>query len=265
MDKEKIIEKLMEIGINKYEAKAYIALLNKPDITAYELSKLSGVPQAKIYETMSKLLDKNLVNIISDNPIKYVAVDLEGFLDSYKRKVNSTVKYLKNSLKKMDSKNKISYMLHLEGIENIKNKIKRVLAKTNEFLYLEIWNVDYEYFKDELKLLEQRGVEIVTVLYGNVSEEIGEIYYHEMEEMESYALKHGRWFTLVSDGEESLFAMFNEDKSQAIWTANKAFMLMAESFIVHDIYLAEIYKEYREELDKKFGPNLKRIRQKMHI
>ncbi|QIB27974.1 hypothetical protein [Caloranaerobacter azorensis] len=125
--------------------------------------------------------------------------------------------------------------------------------------------MDYEYFKDELKLLEQRGVEIVTVLYGNVSEEIGEIYYHEMEEMESYALKHGRWFTLVSDGEESLFAMFNEDKSQAIWTANKAFMLMAESFIVHDIYLAEIYKEYREELDKKFGPNLKRIRQKMHI
>ncbi|QIB27973.1 TrmB family transcriptional regulator [Caloranaerobacter azorensis] len=124
MDNEKIIEKLMEIGINKYEAKAYIALLNKPDITAYELSKLSGVPQAKIYETMSKLLDKNLVNIINDNPIKYVAVDLEGFLDSYKRKVNSTVKYLKNSLKKMDSKNKISYMLHLEGIENIKIRLK---------------------------------------------------------------------------------------------------------------------------------------------
>ncbi|WP_427339399.1 TrmB family transcriptional regulator [Caloranaerobacter sp. DY30410] len=265
MDKEKIIEKLMEIGINKYEAKAYIALLNKPDITAYELSKLSGVPQAKIYETMSKLLDKNLVNIISDNPIKYVAVDLEGFLDAYKKRVNSTVKYLKDSLKRMDSTNRISYMLHLEGIENIRNKIKKVLARTNKFLYLEIWNIDYEYFKDELKLLEQKGIEIVTVLYGTVSEEIGEIYYHEMEEMESYAFKHGRWFTLVSDGEESLFAMFNEDKSQAIWTENKAFMLMAESFIVHDIYLAEIYKEYREELDKKFGPNLKKIRQKMHI
>lgn len=265
MDKEKIIEKLMEIGINKYEAKAYIALLNRPDITAYELSKISGVPQAKIYETMSKLLDKNLVNIISDNPTKYVAVDLESFLDSYKKKVNSTVKYLKDSLKRMDSTNKISYMLHLEGIENVRNKIKKVLTRTKNFLYLEIWDVDYEYFKEELKLLREKGIEIVTVLYGTVDEEVGEIYYHEMEEMESDALRHGRWFTLVSDGRESLFAMFNEDKSQAIWTENKAFMLMAESFIVHDIYLAEIYKEYREELDKRFGPNLKKIRQKIHI
>lgn len=265
MNEEKIIEKMMDIGLNKYEAKAYIALLKKPDITAYELSKVSGVPQAKIYEVMSKLLEKNLVNIVSDNPVKYIALEFESFLDTYKKNVNKTVSFLKKNLKDVNSSNKISYLLHLEGVENINNKIKSVLSNSKKFVYLETWNKDYEFFKENLKILEQKGIEIVTVLYGNTDDEVGQIYYHEMEEMEQNVLKHGRWLTLISDGKESLFVIFNEDKTQAIWTENEAFMLMAESFIVHDIYLAEIYKKYRKELDKEFGPNLKTIREKMWI
>jgi sugar-specific transcriptional regulator TrmB len=265
MEDEKVIEKMMEIGLNKYEAKAYLSLLKRPDITAYELAKLCGVPQAKIYETMTKLLEKNLVNIISDNPVKYIALEFESFLDNYKKNVSKTVRYLKNNLKEVNSHNRISYLLHLEGTDNINNKIRNVLSNSKKFVYLEAWNKDYEYFKDDLKPLEERGIELVTVLYGDTEDRIGEIYYHEMEDMEDNVLKHGRWLTLVADGRESLFAMFNKDKPQAIWTENEAFMLMAESIIVHDIYLAEIYKEYRKELDEKFGPNLKKIREKMWI
>ncbi len=265
MINEKIIEKMMELGLNKYEAKAYISLLKRPDITAYELSKLSGVPQAKIYETMTKLLEKNLVNIISDNPIKYIALDFDSFLDNYRKNVNSTVKYLKNNLREVSSSKNLSYVLHLEGIDNINNKIRRVLSKVKKFLYLEAWNKDYEFFKEDLKALKEKGVEIVTVLYGDTDEDIGKIYYHEMEDMEDNVSAHGRWLTLVADGKESFFATFNKEKPQAIWTENEAFMLMAESFIVHDIYLAEIYKKYKKELDEDFGPNLKKIREKMWI
>lgn len=265
MNEAKIIEEMMEVGLNKYEAKAYISLIKKPDITAYELGKISGVPQAKIYETMSKLLEKNLVNIISDNPVKYIALEFDSFLDTYKNKVNETVEYLKKNLKEINSSSKISYILHLEGIENINNKIKSVLSNSKKFVYLEAWNKDYQFFLEDLKLLEERDIELVTVLYGDTEEKIGEIYFHEMEDMECNVLKHGRWLTLVSDGKESLFVIFNKDKTQAIWTENEAFMLMAESFIVHDIYLAEIYREFKKELDEKFGPNLKKIREKMWI
>ncbi|WP_432402865.1 TrmB family transcriptional regulator [Wukongibacter sp. M2B1] len=265
MNDNKTIEKMMEVGLNKYEAKAYISLLKKPDITAYELGKISGVPQAKIYEAMAKLLEKNLVNVISDNPVKYIALDFESFLDTYKKNVSKTVKYLKANLKEVNSSNNISYILHLEGMDNINNKIKSVLSNAKKFIYLEAWNEDYEFLKEDLKILKNRGIELVTVLYGDTNEEIGEIYYHEMEDMQKNVIQHGRWLTLVADGKESLFVMFNKDKPQAIWTENEAFMLMAESFIVHDIYLAEIYREYRKELDEKFGPNLKKIREKMRI
>lgn len=35
---------------------------------------------------------------------------------------------------------------------------------------------------------------------------------------------------------------------------------MAESFISHDIFIAEIYKMHKLELDKEFGPNMQHIR-----
>ena len=47
MDQERIIEKMMDFGLNKYEAKAYVALIKNPEVTAYELSKDSGVPKLK--------------------------------------------------------------------------------------------------------------------------------------------------------------------------------------------------------------------------
>ncbi len=265
MNEEKIIEKMMEIGINKYESKAYMALLERPGVTAYELSKLSGVPQAKIYETMNKLLEKKLVNIIGDNPIKYAPVDFEDYLDNYKKNVSKTVAFLKESVKDITSSSEVSYMWHLQGKDNILQKIKKVLSNTTKFIYVEAWKEDYEFLKKQLKDLEEKGIEIVTVLYGTTDEKIGKIYFHEMEDMEKDIQAHGRWFTLVSDGKESLFAVFKGTKSQGIWTENQAFMLMAESFIVHDIFLAEIYQKHKKELDEEFGPNLRKIREKIHI
>lgn len=97
-DQERIIEKMMDFGLNKYEAKAYVALIKNPEVTAYELSKDSGVLKLK-YITMSKLLSKNLVNIIGDSPTKYIPVDFDAFLDTYKENVEYSVDYLKKNIK----------------------------------------------------------------------------------------------------------------------------------------------------------------------
>ncbi len=261
MDQDRIIEKMMDFGLNKYEAKAYVALIKNPEVTAYELSKDSGVPQAKIYETMSKLLTKNLVNIIGDNPTKYIPVDFDGFLDTYKENVEYSVDYLKKNLKNLNQSHKVSYLWHLDGRENIHKKIMSMIPKAKNFLYLEAWAQEFDFFSEELKELESQGIEIVSVIYGDVQNEIGIMHFHEMEGLEKQVEDIGRWFTLVVDGEEALFAVFvQKGIDQGIWTENKAFMLMAESFISHDIFIAEIYKTRKKELDNEFGPNMQHVR-----
>lgn len=263
--KENIINNMMDMGLNKYEAKAYLSLIDSPQITAYEISKLSGVPQAKIYETVKKLLDKNLVNIVSDNPVKYIALDMDSFLDNIKQKTEDNISYLKSNLKKLKPRGGVSYLLHLEGQENIVNKILDVIKCTNKFLYIEAWDIDYNIFSEELLELEKGGVEIISVIYGKPDKDIGKIYYHEMDGLDLDKKNRGRWFTIISDGKQSMFSIYKDDVAQGIWTENEAFMLMAESFISHDVYLAEIYLKFKEQLDQEFGPNLKKIREKSKI
>ena len=56
-----LVEKLKEIGFNSYEAKVYIALLKKYPATGYEVSKLANIPQARTYDTLKVLEQKNIV------------------------------------------------------------------------------------------------------------------------------------------------------------------------------------------------------------
>lgn len=265
MQEEKIIDQMMEIGINKYEAKAYLSLLKNPDVTAYELSKLSGVPQAKIYETMNKLMEKKLVNIVGEDPVKYVAVEFDGYLSSYKHKVSQNVEFLKENMSKIDTPTKVSFMLHIDGLDNVMTKLLSILKNAKKSVYIEAWSEEFELIYNKLSQLEERGVEVCTVVLGNTELKVGKMHYHEMDGMVDDAEDFGRWLTIIVDGREALFATVKGDSSQAIWTENKAFMLMAKSLITHDIFLSEIYNKYRRELDKEFGPNMKKIREKINI
>ena len=56
-----IVKRLTGIGLSEYEARAYVALIEKNPVTAYELAKTSGIPTSKIYEVISRLSEKELV------------------------------------------------------------------------------------------------------------------------------------------------------------------------------------------------------------
>ncbi len=264
MSKE-LIEEMLEIGLSRYESRAYVSLLQNQNITAYEISKLSGVPQSKIYETMDKLLSKNLVNIIFDNPTKYIALGIDHYLDVYKSSIDDSIEFIQSNIRKVTPKEKISYLVHIVGKENVWQKVHSMLRKVEEFVYLEVWNDDYDEIYDDLKDLTGQGKEVSVVLYGDVHKEIGKVYHHEMDGLLDQKEILGCWMTLIVDGEESLFSINKNDEVQGIWTENESFMVMAEAFIAHDIFLAEIYNKYRNLLDKDFGPNLKKIREHIKI
>lgn len=262
-NKEKILETLNEFGFSKYEAKAYLALLQKSDISAYEISKMSTVPQSKIYETVKKLTSKGLAVAKGSNPVKYSPLPIDEFLKRYKNNMEKSIDFLKDRLNNISAQPSIDYMWHFEEKKEILNKAKKMIKNAEEKISLEIWDTQFEILLNELKDAEKRGVEIIIIYYGDKIENIGEMYFHEMEGMYESADKVGHWLTLNKDGDESLFAIFKDFESQAVWTQNKSFMILAESFIAHDIYIAELYNEFGDEINEKFGPNLQSLRNKL--
>ena len=262
-NKEEIIEKLAEMGLNNYEAKAYITLLQKSNITAYEMSKNSSVPQSKIYETVKKLVDRGLIVAQGSDPVKYSPLPIDEFLERYKSKMEKSINYLKENLKDINSQPRIDYMWHFNERKQILNKVREMIKKAKNKITIEIWEEQLQILKELLEEVEQKGVKIILVLYGDIECDIGEVYYHQMEGMFQTADDVGRWLTINQDGQESLFCIFKDNESTAVWTQNRGFMLLAEAFIAHDIYIAEIYNQFKEELDQTFGKNLNSLRKRL--
>ena len=69
-----IIEKLRELGLNKYESESYINLLKKSPSTAREVSNRTSVPKQRVYDVLEGLVEKGLVLVTHSKPRLYSAV-----------------------------------------------------------------------------------------------------------------------------------------------------------------------------------------------
>ncbi len=258
-----IIEKMAEFGFTKYEAKTYIALLETNKISAYEISKRSGVPQSKIYETVKNLVQEGVIIAQDENPVLYSPLPLKEFIERYRNKMEKNLNILEEGLNKISQGSTIDYMWHFEGRENCLTKIKKIINNAQKRIALEIWEQEYNQLQEELEEASERGVKIIIIFYGEEIDLAGEIYYHRLENLQSYTTKQGRWLTILADRQDCFFSSFAPESTDGIWSQNQAFMLMAESFISHDIYIAEIYDKFGKELDQEFGANLDNLRQKI--
>ena len=70
---EGAIEKLQHVGLNEYEAKAYLVLINSHLSTATQISEKSGVPRTKIYSVLESLSGKGWIRVYSGMPMLFKA------------------------------------------------------------------------------------------------------------------------------------------------------------------------------------------------
>ena len=66
-------ERLTAIGLSKYEASAYLALLGHDDSTAVEVADRARVPRQRIYDVLTSLRDKGLIVIRDGRPARHSA------------------------------------------------------------------------------------------------------------------------------------------------------------------------------------------------
>ena len=76
-----LFELLQQIGLSKYEAEAYVALVRFGALTGYELGKRSEVPLSRSYDVLNRLADKGFVLVQPGEPPRYAALPPEQVLE----------------------------------------------------------------------------------------------------------------------------------------------------------------------------------------
>lgn len=145
--RERIAERLKNLGLSTHEAEVYTSLLNHPTMTASALCKETGISDTKIYYALDGLSEKGMLTVRNANPKVYIAVAPKEAITNLKQrlteKLNEELKeadVLANLLSPIyESAEKpenleVGYIITGQG--NIVNRMKALIGATRKEITL---------------------------------------------------------------------------------------------------------------------------------
>ena len=100
---------LEEFGLSKYEARAYLTMIDKGSLAVSEIAYYANLPRTKVYQTVKKLEKKKLAVISKHKPLICSAIPPE---EAFAEIVNLHDRRVKSMRKIVDSLQKISDESH---------------------------------------------------------------------------------------------------------------------------------------------------------
>lgn len=233
--------KLVDLGFSEYEAKAYLALLQKSPVTGYELAKLSGVPRSMIYEVLGKLTARGAaIALRKDDAIKYAPIPAEEFLDQLRREHEEIITALKQDLAAFASAPNLEYVWNIEGRENIFARAEEMIAQAKHRLYLALLPDTFPDLRPALEQAIHRGVLVAVYTPCALDLPGARVVVTPLSER-ALSRVGGLGLILVADGEEVLIGEWlTETHARASWTSSPLFVFIAEHHLRVDLYLPHI-------------------------
>lgn len=91
------------LGLTDYEIKVYLALVKYGQLSGSEAAKKAGIPNAKVYNTLKSLAEKNLAIKVKEKPIVFKCIEpksaIEARLDEKKAELETAARNAINFFK----------------------------------------------------------------------------------------------------------------------------------------------------------------------
>ena len=201
-----MVDLLQRVGLNKYEAEAYAALLRYGPLTGYELGKRSDVPLSRSYEILERLTTKGLALVQPGDPPRYAAEPPEQFLDRTRAATTTTLDALARALADAGPSAIPEGFWVARGQEHILAYANTCIARAQRTLAVQIAPTQRAFVAEALAQAQSRGCRILPPLLDTRTEDVGTLL-------------------LVIDDREGLIGTLTPaDRAQAVVSANHAFV-----------------------------------------
>ena len=257
-----LLDRLHEIGLGDYEAKLYLALVQRHPATGYELARRSGVPSSKVYEVLGRLQEKDLVFVTDGGgrAKRYVPIDPEEFIDRYRTRVTRALDGLRDELEALGVDEPVGYIWNIQGRAPLLERTAHLVAHTERTLLISGWDEELAELAPAIAAAHQRKVQVAVIDYGTLPLEAAAVYTHPIKDT-IHGEKGGRGLTLCADSRIALLGLVQDDGvGHGAWSRNHAFVAAAEDYLKHDIYVQKIVGRFHDLLVRTYGPNFTRWR-----
>ena len=260
-----IVNLMGELGFSEYEARAYVSLLQENPVTAYEAAKNGGLPTAKIYQVLAKLLDKGVVlELVESGKKRYVPMDPDEFIARQRVRMNTHLSSLKREMEKNKVETNVSYIWNINDREEFLQQAEMMISRAEKSLLISLCEEEMAALYGSLKVKEEQGLSLAVVLFGDTPYNLNPLFYHPLADT-LQSEKGGRNFSLVADSGLAMAATIMDDKTvEGAWSGNRGFVTVTEDYIKHDIYIMKIVNRFDDELIEKFGDNYHHLRDVFH-
>lgn len=256
-------ELLQSLGLSMNESRAYTALLGGQPATAYEIAKRSRIPSSKIYEAVSKLVARGILQSTVGDPgqsARYVALPPTDLVHQIRETQAAQTDELLPLLTSLEQPGATDFVWPLADESHIRSRANDMVSTSKDSVLVSLWPEELVWLKDSLRAAEERGVRIALVHFGTPRTEIGATYHHPVEKT-LYLEKGGRGLTLVVDSQQVLITNFCDDGSvTGAWSRSQAFVTVAEDYIKHDVYITKVTRFLNDALTTRFGLEYERLR-----
>lgn len=234
-----LIKALNDFGLTNYEAKTYLALLEKHPAHGNDISRRSGVPGPKIYETLDRLKQKGIVAALETNPVTYEPLPYKELLRQQRSVFSQTESFLAENLPLITSPTQSIVLWKQEGYDTLISKARQLIHSANSTVLISFWQNESCDIEAALLAAETRGVKVITVQYGPEYLAIGKVFRHIMSDL--ILERHKGTLTLVADDQAGLFMGQTPGRDwSGFWTTHPGISRLIANYIRHDIFSCKL-------------------------
>lgn len=243
-----LIQQLKQLGYTEYEAKAYIALTTQNPATAYQVSKVSGIPRARVYDTLNTLAEKGLV-MKAETPDQslYTPIPVAVFLQRSTRHWQQTFDSMSEQLSQIErmeaaAQNKV---LLVKDRQTILTYCQDLLKRAEKRVLLSMWDDVYDELREDLEqAAKQAQINGITL---HVKQPLATLDQHRTTHFTETPTT-AQWFILSIDGKEMMYGPSPNDRQLAFYTDDPVHIHLLEDYIWHDVLVNRLVKKSKDDL-----------------
>jgi len=168
------VETLQSFGFTAYEAKCFVALARIETGTAKDVSDVSEVPRARVYDCMETLAERGLVDIQNASPRRFRAASIDEVVHVIERRYTRRLDTLEEHLHRLEppgGAEEDGNVWITEGDDEVAERAEGLIGTAEDELLLAVAveGLLTDPVRDALADVADRGVDITV---GSPSEEI---------------------------------------------------------------------------------------------
>jgi len=238
---------LEELGFTNLEIELYCFLLNNPGSTGYSMAEKTGKYRANVYESLSSLKKKGVVEVLEGKAKRFTAVHPTKLIQQIKSKMGSIELKAKKAGDLIKIEKSDYGIFQMKNVDQVYQKFLDILHGCKENAFVEIFPGPFDVLKQPIKEVSQNGINIHVRVYNKETLDGVKIIQSPYGE-ETFQHWKGAWLSIFADGSEFLMALLsptNDTVLHAMWSNNPYLAWAFSGYISRDF----LYYRMRSHLD----------------